>query len=79
MSRLDYRRKALLARIHTTIDTFYLRQEIDWNYDIRKILDHILELAVEELEFGEGKRIDRGIIVVRRPSGEELAILLDPQ
>ena len=71
MSRLDYRRKALLARIHTTIDTFYMRQEIDWDYDIRKILDHILELTVQELEFGEGKRIDRGLIIVRRDTGED--------
>ena len=46
MSRLDYRRKALLARIHKTIDTFYLRQQIDWDYDIRRILDRILELGI---------------------------------
>ena len=74
MSRVDFRRKALLARIHTTIDNFYLQQEIDWDYDIRKILDRILELAMEELEFGEGRRIDRGLIVVRPPSGEELEV-----
>ncbi len=74
MSRLDFRRAALLARIHNTIDGFYLRQEIDWNYDIRKILDHILGLAMTELEFGEGKRIDRGIIIVRRTTGEALEV-----
>ena len=62
MSRVDYRRKALLARIHTTIDTFYMQQEVDWNYDIRNILDRILQLGMEELEFGEGKRIDRDFL-----------------
>ncbi len=73
-SRVDYRRKALLARIHTTIDTFYMRQEIDWSYDVRKILDRILELAMEELEFGEGKRIDRGLIILRGCEGEQLQV-----
>ncbi len=66
--RGDYRRKAALARIHTTLDSFYLRQEIDWDYDIRRLLDHILEIALRELQFGEkGRRIDRGLIIVSPP------------
>ncbi|MEE8142298.1 MAG: GAF domain-containing protein, partial [Planctomycetota bacterium] len=72
MSRLQYRRNALLARIHTTLDNFYMRQEIDWDYDTRKLLDQILGLAMKDLEFGEGKPIDRGLIVVQRFSGEQL-------
>ncbi|MEM7261672.1 MAG: GAF domain-containing protein, partial [Planctomycetota bacterium] len=73
--RGDYRRKAALARIHTTLDSFYLRQEIDWDYDIRKLLDHILEIALNELEFGEkGRKIDRGLIIVRPEGGGEYEV-----
>ncbi|MFQ5654596.1 MAG: sigma 54-interacting transcriptional regulator [Planctomycetota bacterium] len=74
MTRFDFRRKAVLARIHNTLDRFYMRQEIDWDYDIRKILDRILELGMKELEFGEGKAIDRALVIVRRTGGEELEV-----
>ena len=74
MKRFDYRRKAVLARIHHTLDNFYLRQEIDWDYDVRMILDRILELAMEELEFGEGKMVDRGLIIVSVANIEALEV-----
>ncbi|MEM7166735.1 MAG: sigma-54-dependent Fis family transcriptional regulator [Planctomycetota bacterium] len=70
MSRVDYRRKAVLGRIGTTLDQFYMKQEIDWDYDVRTIIDQILELALTELEFGEGKPVDRGLIIVPTVSGD---------
>ena len=74
MKRFDYRRKAVLARIHNTLDNFYLRQEIDWDYDVRRILDRILELAMQELEFGEGMKVDRGLIIVSVAGKESLEL-----
>ncbi len=74
MAKLDYRRRAVLSRIHKTLDEFYLRQEVDWNYDIRKILDAILKSAMEELEFGEGRSIDHALIIIQRESGEALEV-----
>lgn len=74
MSRVDYRRKAVLARIGETLDRFYMGQEIDWDYDIRMIIDQILDLALQELEFGQGKAIDRGLIIVRDPTGQRLEV-----
>jgi len=73
-SQLDYRRRAVLARIHQTLDEFYLRQEVDWNYDIRRILDAILEIAIEELQFGEGRTIDHALVIIQRAGGEPLEV-----
>lgn len=70
MSRVDYRRKAVLGRIGATLDQFYMKQEIDWDYDVRTIIDQILELALTELEFGEGKPVDRGLIIVPTAAGD---------
>ncbi len=74
MGKLDYRRRAVLARIHQTLDEFYLRQEVDWNYDIRRILDAILETAMEELEFGEGRMVDHALVIIQRAGGEPLEV-----
>jgi len=73
-TKLDYRRRAVLARIHQTLDEFYLRQEVDWNYDIRRILDAILEIAIEELQFGEGRTIDHALVIIQRAGGEPLEV-----
>ena len=53
MEKLDYRVRAVLARVRSTLDRFSLRLEVDWNYDVRKVLEEILALAVGELEFGK--------------------------
>ena len=74
MARLDYRRRAVLARIHQTLDEFYLRQEVDWDYDIRRILDRILEIAMSELEFGEGRSIDHALVIIQREADEPLEV-----
>lgn len=74
MKQLDYRRKAVLARIHQTLDRLYLRQEVDWDYDIRRILDEILQLAMSELEFGDGSTIDRALILTRSDAGSAIEI-----
>ena len=74
MAKIDYRRRAVLARIHKTLDEFYLRQEVDWTYDIRIMLDAILENAMEELEFGEGRSIEHALIIIQRESGEPLEV-----
>lgn len=68
-------RKVALARIHNILDEFYMRQEIDWDYDVRKLLDQILAIALKHLEFGEdGRKIDRALIIVKPESGEELEV-----
>ena len=46
MGKLDYRRRAVLSRIQDILAQFYLRQEVDWKYDIRRILDAILGVMV---------------------------------
>ena len=74
MAKMDYRRRAVLTRIHKTLDEFYLRQEVDWNYDIRRILDQILKIAMEELEFGEGRSIDHALIIIQREGGVALEV-----
>ena len=74
MKQMDYRRRAVLARIHQTLDRLYLRQEVDWDYDIRRILDEILQLAMSELEFGQGSTIDRALILTRSDAGAALEI-----
>jgi transcriptional regulator with GAF, ATPase, and Fis domain len=74
MNRVNYRRQAVLARIHTTLDTFYMEQEIDWDYDVRRLLDRILEIALKELEFGEGRNTERALIIVQPSSGDGLEV-----
>lgn len=72
--RRGYREMAL-ARIHNVLDEFYMRQEVDWDYDVRRLLDQILEIALKHLEFGEeGRKIDRALIIVKPESGEELEV-----
>ena len=56
---VGYRRRAILNRIHSALDAFYLLQKIDWEYNVRHTLDKILALALEEVEFEGGKRIER--------------------
>ncbi len=74
MSQVLYRRKAILARIHKALDAFYLLQKIDWEYDFRSTIEKILGLALSEIEFEEGKRIERGLVIVRSPEGGELEV-----
>ncbi|MGQ9592222.1 MAG: sigma 54-interacting transcriptional regulator, partial [Planctomycetota bacterium] len=74
MTQALYRRKAILARIHKALDAFYLLQKIDWEYDVRSTIEKILGLALSEIEFEEGKRIERGLVIVRSPEAGELEV-----
>ncbi|MFN0056840.1 MAG: sigma 54-interacting transcriptional regulator [Planctomycetota bacterium] len=74
MSRVSFARQAALARIHVTLDSFYLRQEIDWDYDIRELLDRILDLGLKQLEFGTSRASERALIIVKPASGGELEV-----
>lgn len=74
MSQAIYRRKAILTRIRKALDAFYLLQRIDWEYDSRSTLEKILGLALGEVEFEEGKQIERGLIIVQPPEGGELEV-----
>ncbi len=76
-SPVGFRRRAILNRIHSALDAFYLLQRIDWEYDGRTTLDKILALALEELEFEGGKRIERALLIVQqivqRADGSEVS------
>ena len=72
MEKLDYRIRAVLARVRSTLDRFSLRLEVDWDYDVRQVLEEILALAVGELEFGNGAPVDRALLITRSPGGEML-------
>ncbi len=72
MEKLDYRIRAVLARVRSTLDQFSLRLEVDWDYDVRQVLEEILALAVGELEFGNGAPVDRALLITRSPGGEML-------
>jgi transcriptional regulator with GAF, ATPase, and Fis domain len=63
-----------LSRIHKALDAFYLLQKIDWEYDIRSTLEKILGLALEEIEFEEGKQIERGLIIFQSPEEDKLEV-----
>ena len=47
MKYASYRYTSVLLRVSETLDTFYMGQEIDWQYDVRTLLDQILELAMQ--------------------------------
>ncbi|HIG05686.1 MAG TPA: sigma-54-dependent Fis family transcriptional regulator [Planctomycetes bacterium] len=72
MEKLDYRVRAVLARVRSTLDRFSLRLEVDWNYDVRKVLEEILALAVGELEFGDGAPVDRALLITQDLRGDRL-------
>ncbi|RTZ92833.1 MAG: hypothetical protein DSY81_01100 [Bacillota bacterium] len=72
MEKLDYRVRAVLARVRSTLDRFSLRLEVDWDYDVRQVLEEILALAVGELEFGDGAPIDRALLITQDPRGDRL-------
>ena len=74
MSKTAYRRKAILSRIHKALNAFYLLQKIDWEYDIGESLRKILGLALEEIELDGEKVIERALIIVKNPEGENLEI-----
>lgn len=74
MNRFAFRRSSALMRIKSELDGFYMSQQIDRDYDSRPIMDRILGLAFRELEFGEGKAIDRGLLIIRRGDGEPLEV-----
>jgi Nif-specific regulatory protein len=71
---VSYRRRAILNRIHSALDAFYLLQKIDWEYDGRTTLNKILALALEELEFEGGKRIERALLIIEHKSGGPLEV-----
>ena len=72
MEKLDYRVRAVLARIRSTLDRFSLRLEVDWNYDVQEVLEEILALAVGELEFGDGTPVDRALLITQDLQGGRL-------
>lgn len=72
--KTSYRRRAILNRIHSALDAFYLLQRIDWEYDIRTTLDKILALALEEVEFGEGRHIERALLIIKTFGEETLEV-----
>ncbi len=72
MEKLDYRVRAVLARIRSTLDRFSLRLEVDWNYDVQQVLEEILALAVGELEFGDGSPVDRALLITQDLQGGRL-------
>lgn len=72
MEKLDYRVRAVLARVRSTLDRFSLRLEVDWDYDVRKVLEEILALAVGELEFGDGAPVDRALLITQDLRGDRL-------
>jgi transcriptional regulator with GAF, ATPase, and Fis domain len=69
-----YRRKAILTRIRQALDAFYLLQKIDWEYDARATLEKILGLALGEVEFDEGRQIERGLIILESEEGGKLEV-----
>ena len=74
MSQVVYRRKAILSRIRKALDEFYLLQKVDREYDIRATLEKILALALHEVEFEEGKQIERALIIIQSPEEGKLEI-----
>ncbi|MGE4620441.1 MAG: sigma-54-dependent Fis family transcriptional regulator [Planctomycetota bacterium] len=72
MEKLDYRVRAVLARIRNTLDQFSLRLEVDWDYDVQQVLEEILALAVGELEFGDGAPVDRALLITQDLQGKHL-------
>lgn len=72
MEPLDYRARAVLARIRQMLDQFSMKLEVDWDYDVRDVLEQILTLAVGELQFGDGAPIDRALLITRAGDGELL-------
>ena len=72
MEPLDYRARAVLARIRQMLDQFSMKLEVDWDYDVREVLEKILTLAVGELQFGDGAPIDRALLITRAGDGELL-------
>ncbi len=74
MSQVSYRRRAVLSRIRSALDAFYLLQDIDWGYDPYATLEKIIGLALKEVEFEGGRQIERGLIIIESPSGGELEV-----
>jgi len=74
MSQTSYRRKAILTRIRSALDAFYMLQDIDWDYDPHTTLERILALGLEEIEFEGGRQIERGLIILENPNGGELEL-----
>jgi Nif-specific regulatory protein len=74
MSKVAYRRKAILTRVHKALDAFYLLQKIDWEYDIRATLERIIGLALEEIEFEGGKAIERALVILQTDDGKNLEV-----
>ena len=72
MSHTSYRRKAVLTRIRSALDAFYMLQKIEWSYDVTTSLEKILGLALEEIEFDGGRQVERGLIILKNLSGGEL-------
>jgi len=69
---LDYRARAVLARIRQMLDQFSMKLEVDWDYDVREVLERILKLAIGEIEFGDGAPVERALLITRGGDGELL-------
>ena len=50
--KTQWRRQAILTRIHQALDAFMILQKVDWDYDVRHTLDEILALAAKDAEDG---------------------------
>ena len=74
MSQSAYRRRAILTRVHKALDAFYLLQNIDCDYDIHETLERILGLALEEVELEGDRLIERALVIVQTPDGEDLEV-----
>jgi transcriptional regulator with GAF, ATPase, and Fis domain len=72
--KTQWRRQAILTRIHQALDAFMILQKVDWDYDVRHTLDEILGLAAKELDFEGDKEIDRGLLLVTPPGGGPLEV-----
>ncbi|MBC8262168.1 MAG: sigma-54-dependent Fis family transcriptional regulator [Planctomycetia bacterium] len=72
MEPLDYRARAVLARIRQMLDQFSMKLEVDWDYDVREVLERILKLAIGEIEFGDGAPVERALLITRGGDGELL-------
>ncbi len=74
MSQVQYRRRAILSRIRSALDAFYMLQDIDWEYDLYSTLERIIGLALEEIEFEGGRPIQRALIILESSSAGELEV-----
>ncbi len=73
-AKTSWRRQAILNRIRKTLDAFTILQDVDWDYDVKKTLDMILEQAVKEFAFQDNKEIERALLLVIPPEEGPLEV-----